>query len=182
VARMPRAAATPPPRRRVAVIGSGLAVLTTAHTLVSSGLVDVTVFESRAKAGLGGDAERFGEGDDEEAVVDVPLRMIGRGYYSAVENLARELGIPMVAASIDCSFYGVDARGAARLFVLSRLGLGLGLGLGFGFTNPTPNPSPSPSPKPSPNPNQIVLSDGTQHPAQPTRDPSLPPLSRRRRE
>ena len=48
--------------------------------------------------------------------------------------------------------------------------------------HPTPNPSPSPSPKPSPNPNQIVRSDGTQHPAQPTRDPSLPPLSGRRRE
>ena len=122
VARVPRAAAAPPPppRRRVAVIGSGLAGLTTAHTLVSSGLVDVTIFESRAKAGLGGDAQRFGEGDDDEAVVDVPLRMIGRGYYSAVENLAKELGIPTVAASIDCAFYGVDARGAARLFVLSR--------------------------------------------------------------
>ena len=121
VARVPLAATAPLPRRRVAVIGSGLAGLTTAHTLVSSGLVDVTVFESRAKAGLGGDAQRFGEGDaDDEAVVDVPLRMIGRGYYSAVENLAKELGIPTVAASIDCAFYGVDARGAARFFVLSR--------------------------------------------------------------
>ena len=123
VARVPLAAAAAPPppqRRRVAVIGSGLAGLTTAHTLISSGLVDVTVFESRAKAGLGGDAQRFGEGDDDEAVVDVPLRMIGRGYYSAVENLAKELGIPTVAASIDCAFYGVDLRGAARLFVLSR--------------------------------------------------------------
>jgi len=129
VARVPLTAAAPPhaphvspPRRRrkVAVIGSGLAGLATAHTLISSGRVDVTVFESRGKAGLGGDAQRFGEGKDDEAVVDVPLRMIGRGYYSAVESLANELGIPTVAASVDCCFYGVDARGGSRLFVLSR--------------------------------------------------------------
>ena len=36
--------------------------------------------------------------------VDVPLRMIGQGYYEHLENLCRRVGVPTTKATVDCSF------------------------------------------------------------------------------
>jgi predicted NAD/FAD-binding protein len=96
------ASAPKPSRIKVAVVGSGLAGLSAAHSLTTSGApVEVTVFESRSKAGLSGDAEVVSD-----TVVDIPLRMIGKGYYSYVEDLANKVGVPTVVAPTDCCFYG----------------------------------------------------------------------------
>ena len=101
----PRSASLSAPSRiKVAVVGSGLAGLSAAHNLTSSGApVDVTIFESRSKAGLSGDAEVVSD-----TTVDIPLRMIGKGYYSYVEELANNVGVPTVVAPTDCCFYGAS--------------------------------------------------------------------------
>jgi uncharacterized protein len=78
--------ATIPYRPKVAVIGSGLSGLTTAHLL--SGTHDVTLIEANASGGLSGQGEYiFGQ------IVDIPLRIIGKGYYTYVEKLAESLDV-----------------------------------------------------------------------------------------
>jgi uncharacterized protein len=72
----------------VAVIGSGLSGLTAAHLL--SGTSEVCLFESRDKCGLSGEGvDVFGQ------VVDIPLRIIGQGYYTYVESLAKSLDVSL---------------------------------------------------------------------------------------
>ena len=36
--------------------------------------------------------------------VDVPLRMIGQGYYDSLERVCASLGVPTTRATVDCSF------------------------------------------------------------------------------
>ena len=160
-------------KRRVAVVGSGLAGLAAAHALTSSSRgadVDVTIFEAAPKvrrrssrrararrslspcappprravhsvrrlltaarahappsfpadffrgfallpprqAGLSGNAYVV-----DGAVVDVPLRMVGRGYYDTVDGLCAALGVPTVPARSDCCFSGEPppASGSGR--------------------------------------------------------------------
>ena len=73
---------------KVAIVGSGLSGLTAAHLL--SGTHDVTIFEASPKGGLSGQGEKiFGQ------VVDIPLRIIGKGYYNYVEKLAEDLNIKL---------------------------------------------------------------------------------------
>mmetsp|Transcript_15940 Transcript_15940/g.24018 ORF Transcript_15940/g.24018 Transcript_15940/m.24018 type:complete len:1009 (-) Transcript_15940:20-3046(-) len=77
-----------PPRPTVAVVGSGLSGLTAAHLL--SGTHDVTIIEANDSGGLSGEGvEIYGQ------TVDIPLRIIGKGYYNDVEKLARSLDIEL---------------------------------------------------------------------------------------
>lgn len=101
-------------RLKVAVIGSGLAGLTAAHNL-SKQLHDVTVFESRPLAGLSGNSTKV-----HGQVVDIPLRMIGQGYYNYVQRLATSAGVPTVPARADCSFYGDDGKGGVEIFKYTK--------------------------------------------------------------
>ena len=69
-------------RPTVAVVGSGMAGLVTAHSL--AGTHDVTVFEANGEnTGLSG----FGV-PMAGITVDIPLRMSSLGYYITVSRLA----------------------------------------------------------------------------------------------
>ena len=70
-------------KKRVAVIGSGLSGLVAAHSLSSD--FDVTMYEANEKGGLSGKGEHIcGQ------LVDIPLRIIGEGYYNTVEDIAKK--------------------------------------------------------------------------------------------
>jgi predicted NAD/FAD-binding protein len=97
-------------RLKVAIIGSGLAGLTAAHKLTKE-MHDVTIFESRPKAGLSGNSTPV-----HGKVVDIPLRMIGQGYYNHVQALADSVGVRNVPARADCTFYGDDGKGGTEMF------------------------------------------------------------------
>lgn len=72
-------------RPRVAVVGAGVAGLAAAFQLSASH--DVTVFEAAADGFARNGVAIAG------AVVDVPLRMIGQGYYDALEALCDDAGV-----------------------------------------------------------------------------------------
>lgn len=111
------AASTPPKtkrRKRVAVVGSGLAGLSAAHELAKSDH-DVTIFEKRRAGGLAGHSIRLGQ----NVVVDVPLRMIGEGYYLHLAALCKETQVDCVSATVDCCFYGGDEEDDEGIRVVS---------------------------------------------------------------
>lgn len=74
-------------RKNVAVIGSGLSGLTSAYYLKQQGH-NVTVYEANSTLGLSGYAELI-----EDQYVDIPLRIIGEGYYCNVIQLLTDLDI-----------------------------------------------------------------------------------------
>lgn len=61
------------------------------------------------QAGLSGNAYVV-----DGAVVDVPLRMVGRGYYDTVDGLCSVLGVPTVPARSDCCFSGEPPAASGR--------------------------------------------------------------------
>uniref|UniRef100_A0A7S1AS70 Methyltransferase type 11 domain-containing protein n=1 Tax=Noctiluca scintillans TaxID=2966 RepID=A0A7S1AS70_NOCSC len=79
-----------PSRPKAAVIGSGMSGLVTAHYL--SDTHDVTIFESRAEAGLAGLEARLPNG----SVIDIPLRMIEPHYWGSLVTLCKDLRVPLV--------------------------------------------------------------------------------------
>ncbi|WFC95741.1 hypothetical protein MBRA1_002395 [Malassezia brasiliensis] len=85
------------PDVRVAVVGSGLAGLTTAYYLAQTPpdkgrCVHVDLFERQPKLGM--DAESISvERDGKEVRVDVPMRSFSEGYYPELLALYRSLGI-----------------------------------------------------------------------------------------
>ena len=98
-------------RKRIAVIGSGLAGLSTAHYLLSSTNAadfDVDIYEANKDCpGLAGNTHLIGE-----QLVDVPARMACLGYYNQYGQLLEELDIPSTVVRTDSSFYGDDGHGA----------------------------------------------------------------------
>ncbi|KAH8097138.1 FAD dependent oxidoreductase [Aureococcus anophagefferens] len=99
-------AAGKPRGPRVAVVGAGLSGLVCARAL--SATCDVTVFERAAHVGFASQSVAMAGG-----VVDVPLRMIGQGYYDSLEKVCAALGVPTTRATVDCSF--ADFGKAAHL-------------------------------------------------------------------
>ena len=91
-------------RRKVAIIGSGMAGMATAHYLGTLEN-DVTMFEAKSMPGLSG----FGEYMEEGGVyVDIPLRMISIGYYNEVIQMMQREQIPTKFIKVDCCFWSRD--------------------------------------------------------------------------
>jgi predicted NAD/FAD-binding protein len=102
------------PRPRVAVIGGGLSGLTSAFRLRRAGCA-VTLFERAPSLGLSRNEWRGPHG-----VVDVPLRMVGEGYYLSLLNLCRDASVCTTRATVDCSF--TLGSGAVVAYSRSKLG------------------------------------------------------------
>ncbi|OCF42573.1 hypothetical protein I317_03557 [Kwoniella heveanensis CBS 569] len=108
---------------KVAVIGSGLAGLTTAYLLRKEG-VEVWLLEKSGKLGFHSHSVEVPESDvlkpdvavasqspgkgmsegDEQWIVDVPMRGFQGGYYPLLLSLYRRLGLPVVSADYTFSF------------------------------------------------------------------------------
>ena len=84
------------PQPRVAIVGGGLSGLTSAFRLRRAGCA-VTLFERAPSLGLSRNEWRGSHG-----VVDVPLRMVGEGYYLALLNLCRDASVRTTRATVDC--------------------------------------------------------------------------------
>ena len=68
----------------------------------------MTVFESLDKPGLTGTPTVL-----EGVTVDIPLRLVGRGYYKQVASLATGACLSFVEARADCCWYGASAPAGA---------------------------------------------------------------------
>ena len=96
-------------KKKVAIVGSGLAGLSTAYYLLSSPSAadfDVDIYEANDCPGLAGNTTLIGE-----QLVDVPARMAALGYYNKYRSLLEELDIPTTVVKTDSSFYGSDGNG-----------------------------------------------------------------------
>ena len=99
----------PRPKKKIAIIGSGLAGLSSAYYLLSSQHAadfSIDIFEANDSPGLAGNTTLIGE-----QLVDVPARMAALGYYNKYRELLEELNIPTTIVKTDCSFYGSDGNG-----------------------------------------------------------------------
>jgi SAM-dependent methyltransferase len=99
-----------PEKKRIAIVGSGLAGLTAAHSLVnSSANVKVTIFEGNDRPGLAGNSEWY-----EDHLIDIPPRMASRGYYKEYRKMLNELKLPTQTVNTDCTYYGGDENGGGN--------------------------------------------------------------------
>ncbi|KAJ2836293.1 hypothetical protein FBU31_001405 [Coemansia sp. 'formosensis'] len=90
------------PKKRVAVIGSGLAGLSTAYFLQQGGFV-VELFERGASAGMD-----VASVDVDGHRVDVPFRVFTPDYYPCLAALYAHLGIATAAADYSLAFSRAD--------------------------------------------------------------------------
>ena len=96
-------------KKRIAVIGSGMAGLAAARAIVSSpnaAEVEVKIYESNSKPGLAGNTISV-----QGQLVDVPARMAALGYYNEYMKLVTELGIDYEVVKTDCNFHGNNGAG-----------------------------------------------------------------------
>lgn len=97
-------------KKKIAIIGSGHAGLSTAHYLLTSrdaAEYDVDIYEANADSpGLAGNTHLIGD-----QLVDVPARMACLGYYNEYKSLLDDLDIPSTIVRTDSSFYGDDGNG-----------------------------------------------------------------------
>ncbi|GAA6025064.1 hypothetical protein JCM11491_006058 [Sporobolomyces phaffii] len=93
-----------PPCARVAVIGSGLAGLTTAHLLsVVPSHVQVHVFEKSEELGMDNSSISI-KSDKGSYRIDVPMRSINTGSHGRVKRLYDYLKVPLVKNDFSYSF------------------------------------------------------------------------------
>lgn len=105
-ATVPKASNGKKPRNtKIAVVGSGLAGLATAKTLLENAPKDtdisVSIFEAADKPGLAGNSHWH-----EDYLIDIPPRMASRGYYFEYRKMLKSLGISTQVVEADCTYYG----------------------------------------------------------------------------
>ncbi|KAF8213691.1 hypothetical protein K438DRAFT_1565257 [Mycena galopus ATCC 62051] len=92
---------------KIAVVGSGLAGLTTAYLLASSHPEDVEfdvhLFEKTASIGMDSSSVSIGN-EDLEWRIDVPMRSFQGGYYPRLISLYTQLGVAFRQADFSYSF------------------------------------------------------------------------------
>jgi len=96
-------------KKRVAVIGSGMAGLSAARAIISSVKakeVEVKIYELNSKPGLAGNTMSI-----QGQLVDIPARMAATGYYNEYMKLVKELGIEYEVVKTDCNFHGNNGAG-----------------------------------------------------------------------
>ena len=100
----------PDGRRRVAVVGSGVAGLSAAHLLARK--CDVSIFEREATVGM--DAHSL---DSHGARMDIPLRVFSESYYPNLTNLYKLVGVKYRIADYSfCCVGGAFKDRAAAYF------------------------------------------------------------------
>lgn len=80
---------------RLAVIGTGLAGLTSAY--LSKSKFDVTVYESQSRAGMGAHVVDY-VSNGIESRIDIPLRIFSPGYYENLTALYDHIGVEMLTS------------------------------------------------------------------------------------
>jgi len=83
------------PRPKLAVIGTGIAGLTSAYLTKSK--FDVTVYESQSRAGMGAHVVDY-ISNGIESRIDIPLRIFSPGYYQNLSALYQHIGIEMLTS------------------------------------------------------------------------------------
>lgn len=86
----------------LAVIGSGIAGLSAAWLLKDK--YNVTLFERHAAPGMGAYSVDVGYAD-ESVIIDIPLRIITKGYYQDLFNLYQTLGIEIERTDHSGAFF-----------------------------------------------------------------------------
>ncbi|KOX12415.1 NAD(P)/FAD-dependent oxidoreductase [Nocardiopsis sp. NRRL B-16309] len=107
-------------RRRIAVIGSGVAGLTAAHVLRRH--ADVTLLEARDRLGGHAHTHRVAAAGGGELSVDSGFIVHNRRTYPHLLRLFRELGVPTrsteMSMSVGCDGCGLEYAGARGLSAL----------------------------------------------------------------
>lgn len=108
-----RSLPTVPNRPKVAVIGSGLAGLTTSHLLAISGC-DVTLYEREANLGMDGSSItvecQHRDGETHAIRVDTPMRSFSGGFYRHLLKLYRHLGVPIETRAYSYTFQSLTDK------------------------------------------------------------------------
>ncbi|OAO03768.1 hypothetical protein A8B75_10580 [Sphingomonadales bacterium EhC05] len=108
------------PKPKLAVIGTGIAGLSSAWLLKQK--YDVTIFESQPRAGMGVYTIDY-RSNGIESRIDIPLRIFCRGYYDNLMALYKEIGVDVLGSDHAGAF--ADGKGEMILhYGNSNLGLG----------------------------------------------------------
>lgn len=86
----------------LAVIGSGIAGLSAAWLLKDK--YTVTLFERHAAPGMGAYSVDVGH-ENESVIIDIPLRIITKGYYQDLFNLYKTLGVAIERTDHSGAFF-----------------------------------------------------------------------------
>ncbi|HCM05438.1 MAG TPA: hypothetical protein DIC30_05445, partial [Oceanospirillales bacterium] len=86
----------------LAVIGSGIAGLSAAWLLKDK--YNVTLFERHAAPGMGAYSVDVGDADN-NVIIDIPLRIITKGYYQDLFNLYKTLGVAVERTDHSGAFF-----------------------------------------------------------------------------
>lgn len=102
-----------PPRKRVAIVGSGIAGLTSAWVLSRDGGFDVTLIESEKSLGMDAHSFDLAEGladsrADGTQRLDMPLRVFSESYYPNLTRLYAAAGVSFHPEDYCGSFLDVD--------------------------------------------------------------------------
>ncbi|CEP08422.1 hypothetical protein [Parasitella parasitica] len=94
-------------RINIAVIGSGLAGLSTAYLLEMSQCDHINVHLFEKNSSLGMDAASISVGPEKDFRIDVPMRSYMSGYYSHLSRLYKHLRIPAKKAKFSFGWYRI---------------------------------------------------------------------------